>query len=311
MSDNFHQSVNGGTGANHIMFGHGDMLWFSDGNGNPAVPTNGTEVFTACNDSANPNPANPDAGFINSIENPNPHPAPTTSTRRTATAPASTPAFRRPSPRRRSSAAARTATAPIRNSPASKPILDSLQSLRGQPRCESGHYYLLNNYNPGYFGNGNNAYIDQNPSNTPFTIPPSSAAASATPSTTRHFLEVLRRPVEQLRQRSVPAQLGTAGPKADEYCNICNPFQYDTSIMSNPAQVAAHIQDIVNLYAASSAISPRDAAGSLVRQAERLCRRPPCFLEASDLFEGFVKKIVDQVQGSPYAQRHRHLHHLR
>ena len=41
MSDNFHQSVNGGTGANHIMFGHADMIWFSDANGNPAVPPNG------------------------------------------------------------------------------------------------------------------------------------------------------------------------------------------------------------------------------------------------------------------------------
>ena len=38
MSDNFHQSVNGGTGANHIMFGHGDAIWFSDGKGNAAVP---------------------------------------------------------------------------------------------------------------------------------------------------------------------------------------------------------------------------------------------------------------------------------
>ena len=36
MSDNFHQSVNGGTGANHIMLGHGDAIWFSDGNGQPA-----------------------------------------------------------------------------------------------------------------------------------------------------------------------------------------------------------------------------------------------------------------------------------
>src|SRR5271168_898310 len=33
MSDNFHQSVEGGTGANHIMLGHGDAIWFSDGNG--------------------------------------------------------------------------------------------------------------------------------------------------------------------------------------------------------------------------------------------------------------------------------------
>ena len=36
MSDNFHQSVNGGTGANHIMLGHGDAIWFSDGTGNAA-----------------------------------------------------------------------------------------------------------------------------------------------------------------------------------------------------------------------------------------------------------------------------------
>jgi phospholipase C len=33
MSDNFHQSVMGGTGANHIMLGFGDAIWFSDENG--------------------------------------------------------------------------------------------------------------------------------------------------------------------------------------------------------------------------------------------------------------------------------------
>ena len=38
MSDNFHQSVEGGTGANHIMLGYGDAIWFSDGNGNPLTP---------------------------------------------------------------------------------------------------------------------------------------------------------------------------------------------------------------------------------------------------------------------------------
>ncbi len=44
MSDNFHQSVDGGTGANHIMFGHADAIWFSDGKGNAAVPPNGVTV---------------------------------------------------------------------------------------------------------------------------------------------------------------------------------------------------------------------------------------------------------------------------
>ena len=41
------------------------------------------------------------------------------------------------------------------------------------PNCEPGHYYLVNNYNPGYFGNGANAYQDTNANNTVFTIPPS------------------------------------------------------------------------------------------------------------------------------------------
>ncbi len=62
MSDNFHQSVEGGTGANHIMFGHGDLIWFSDGNGNAATPPHNTEVDTGT----------PNAGVVDEIENPNP-----------------------------------------------------------------------------------------------------------------------------------------------------------------------------------------------------------------------------------------------
>jgi len=38
MSDNFHQSVMGGTGANHVMLGTGDAIFWSDGNGSPSVP---------------------------------------------------------------------------------------------------------------------------------------------------------------------------------------------------------------------------------------------------------------------------------
>jgi phospholipase C len=38
MSDNFHQSVMGGTGANHVMLGMGDAIFWSDGKGNPTMP---------------------------------------------------------------------------------------------------------------------------------------------------------------------------------------------------------------------------------------------------------------------------------
>jgi phospholipase C len=38
MSDNFHQSFMGGTGANHVMLGTGDAIFWSDGHGNPTMP---------------------------------------------------------------------------------------------------------------------------------------------------------------------------------------------------------------------------------------------------------------------------------
>src|SRR5262249_48556759 len=37
-SDNFHQSVMGGTAANHVMLGTGDAVFWSDGNGNAISP---------------------------------------------------------------------------------------------------------------------------------------------------------------------------------------------------------------------------------------------------------------------------------
>lgn len=38
ISDNFHQSFMGGTGANHVMLGTGDAIFWSDGNGHPTTP---------------------------------------------------------------------------------------------------------------------------------------------------------------------------------------------------------------------------------------------------------------------------------
>src|SRR5262249_45247916 len=41
-------------------------------------------------------------------------------------------------------------------------------------KCAVGRYYLVNNYNPGYFGDGSNAFTDTDPGNTVYTAPPSS-----------------------------------------------------------------------------------------------------------------------------------------
>lgn len=67
MSDNYHQSVMGGTGSNHIALGTGYAAYYQDAQGRPVRPPTGE------------------------IENPNPGRAPTTGTRRTATAGAGRP----------------------------------------------------------------------------------------------------------------------------------------------------------------------------------------------------------------------------
>jgi phospholipase C len=102
------------------MFGHADMIWYSDANGKPAIPPNGTQVFTAPYNGA----ANPDAGVVNEVENPNPAPAPTTGTPRTVTATASTPASRRRTPPSRSPAAVPTRNCSDTTQPGVAPIVE-------------------------------------------------------------------------------------------------------------------------------------------------------------------------------------------
>src|SRR6201984_2103071 len=63
MSDNFHQSVMGGTGANHVMLGAGDGIWFTDSKGHPARPPHNQYIS-----------AGPNSGTVDEIENPNPQP---------------------------------------------------------------------------------------------------------------------------------------------------------------------------------------------------------------------------------------------
>jgi phospholipase C len=38
IADNYHQAVQGGTGANHVLLGTGHAIWYGDANGNPVAP---------------------------------------------------------------------------------------------------------------------------------------------------------------------------------------------------------------------------------------------------------------------------------
>jgi phospholipase C len=307
MSDNFHQSVNGGTGANHIMLGHGDAIWFSLPNPrDPAqnLPATPPENYTYITNPAGAN-GSPYGGVVNEIENPNP----ARGTNNWYTEDGYGTDFNEGFPQSDWETVAQNGGPVIygggsysncsdRSQPGVSPIRDYLAALHIDPRCEPGHYYLLNNYNPGYFGNGNNAYIDHNPSNTPFTIPPSTVPSIGDSLISAN---ISWKYYGDQWNAYVPdpydLNYGVPGPASDEYCNICNPFQYDTSIMANSAVRLAHIQDTVDLYAdISSGTLP---AVSFVKPSGLVDGHPAS--SKLDLFEGFVRKIVDQVQASPYA----------
>ncbi|MGA8763286.1 MAG: alkaline phosphatase family protein [Candidatus Sulfotelmatobacter sp.] len=275
MSDNFHQAVMGGTGANHIMLGSGDAMWFSDSNGNPATPPHNQLVAGG----------SPNAGIVDEIENPNPQPG--TNNWYTEDG------YGGGSFGSSSYGGGTYSNCFDTSQPGVAPVATYLGSLARpiDPHCEEGHYYLLNNYNPGYYGNGANAYADiGNPNETVFTIPPSP----------------LRTIGDELIEKNISfTYFGDqwaaylANPDGlyttldNNYCNICNPFQYTTSIMTSPSG-RAHNQDTTLLY--QQIKNGTLPAVSLVKPDGWLDGHPAS--SKLDLFEAFVKKIVDGVRAN-------------
>ncbi|WP_233858169.1 alkaline phosphatase family protein [Paraburkholderia sp. HD33-4] len=239
ISDNYHQPVMGGTGANSIMIGTADALYYTDGNGNPTTPPQ------------------------NEIENPRPQPGTNNWYKQDGYSGGSYSNCSDPK---------QPGVGAIRH------YLDSL-SYHPNANCAPGTYYLLNNYNPGYNGDGS-------VNTSPFTIPPSPVRTIA----------------DTLLERNVSWKYYGEGwtsfitsPSTSVYCNICNPFLYETAIMTEPSLMAAHLQDTTNLYAdITNGTLP---AVSFVKPGGLLDGHPAS--SKFGLYEGFVHKIIDSVQANP------------
>ena len=81
----------------------------------------------------------------------------------------------------------------------------------------------------------------------------------------------------------------------NQYCNICNFFQYSTSIMTNAAVRQAALKDTADLYADLK--SGNLPAVSFVKPSGYLDGHPGS--SKINLLEGFVKKIVDLTKANP------------
>ena len=276
MSDNFHQSVMGGTGANHIMLGTGDAVFFSDSKGNPAKPPHNLMVAAG----------SPNAGVVDEIENPNAQAGTNNWYTQDGYGAGS---YGSPS-----SGGGSYIECANNNDPGVGAINSYLKSLPKpiDKRCQGGRYYLLNNYNPGYYGDGRNAYADiTNPNQTVFTVPPSTVRNIGD--------EMIEKNIswayygDQWKQYLNNPDLNYV--TADNtYCNICNPFQYSTSIMTTAAG-RSHLKDTTVLY--QQIQNGNLPAVSFVKPDGWLDGHPAS--SKLNLFEGFVKKIVDGVQANP------------
>jgi len=278
ISDNYHQPAMGGTGLDSIILFFGDAIWFQDQNGNLVPPHN--QMTSA-------------GGPVDEIENPNP----VAGTNNWwiqdgyggfGNNGASTGVY----------GGGSYSNCSDLSQPGVRPIVTYLGSLTPpiNPNCDRGHYYLLNNYNPGYFGDGSNAYTDSNSSNTPFTIPPTSQ---------RSIGDVLLE--NNISWKSYNDQwdrylgdkyqlnYGKVGPLSDQYCNICNGFQYQTQIMANSAVRTTHITDTDQLY--TDIKNGKLPAVSFVKPSGWVDGHPAS--SKWDLFEGFAKNIVDLVRSKP------------
>ena len=279
MSDNYHQPAMGGTGLDEIFLFFGDAIWFSDEHGNPLAPPNNQLTWAG--------------GPVYEVENPNPQSGTNNFWIQDGYGGfgnygGSTGVYGGGSYSNCSDV----------SQPGVGPILTYLASLTPpiNPNCDAGHYYLLNNYNPGYFGDGSDAYTDTNPSNTPFTIPGTTQASIADVLLANNVSwKGYNDQWDRYLRDKYQLNYGKVGPLSDQYCNICNGFQYQKQIMTNDSIRTAHLADTDDLY--KDIKNGKLPAVSFVKPSGWVDGHPAS--SKWDLYEGFVTKIVDLVKSKP------------
>jgi phospholipase C len=239
MSDNYHQPVAGGTGANHVMLGTGDAIWYSDGKGNAAIPPQ------------------------EQIENPNPQAGTNNYYIQDGYAGGSY-----------------VACADL-TQPGVAPIINYLNSLPNKPKpnCDPGRYYLVNNYLPGFLGDGT-------VNTRPYTLPPATLPTIG----------------DALLKRNISFRYYGEGwnaylrdPRNNLYCKICNFLQYTPSIMTDASLRSEHIKDTTDLDSdIQSDVLP---AVSFVHPSR--LNDGHAVSSKINIFEAFVRKIVTEVQTQP------------
>jgi len=243
LGDNFHQSVMGGTVVDHIMLGAGDVYWYSDGNGNPITPPAG-QIF-------------------------NPNPQPGTNNWYTEDGYATTDYTECSDP----------------TQPGVAPIVDYLASLpyHPSPNCLPGYYYMVDNQQPSYLGDGT-------------LLPPSSSLTP--PTSTPTIADVLLAAGVSWTYFGEGWNAYLKNPAGNSgsgvYWPFANPFQYETSIMTNAAVRTNDLQDTTALY--TDIANNTLPAVSFVKPGRYNNAHPQG--SKPDLLGAFLEKLLREIQAN-------------
>ncbi|MBV9544751.1 MAG: phosphoesterase, partial [Chloroflexi bacterium] len=142
--------------------------------------------------------------------------------------------------------------------------------------CAPEHYYLLNNYKPGY-------NIDGSLNTSTFTVPPQH--------TTRSIADALQHKGVTWGYFGEGYANGKVSPGC---CGICDPFQYESSVMTDPARRT-------NIQHGAQDFDAEVADGSLPEISILKPGADDSHPDSSTVpaFEAFVSHVVDEVQNQP------------
>jgi phospholipase C len=176
-------------------------------------------------------------------------------------------------------------------SPGVLPIVRYLDTLgdKLKANCDSGHYYMLNNTNPGFLPNGqpDTAGIANGISVPPSGVRTIGDALNEQGISWAYYGGAYNAAANPMNPLDV--LIGRA------YCRICNFEAYASSIMGNPMQRSEHIKDATDLFTA--------VAGSTLPAVSFV--KPDGLIDGSsatsklDLFEGMLQKILDLLAANP------------
>jgi phospholipase C len=274
IADNYHQAVMGGTGANHIMIGTGDVYFFNnsffqdghfDGNSfNPAAPPPVSGALLGL----------PPQVQISLVANPDPVPGTNNVYKNDVNA----------------SLGEYVNCADVTQSgvPAIRSYLATLP-YQASPNCAANTFYAINNFFPGFHPDGRPA----NPAAFPttkdiadfFFIPPQNLPTIG----------------DALIAKNIPWVYYGGGfndavaGKPNAFCPICNPMQYAASIYGNQTLIKQHTKDIVDFFAdVDHGTLP---SVSFVKPSGLVDGHPQS--SKLDLFEALLDHIVDKVRAKP------------